>query len=107
MKSCIVSFVDSEGLRHSVQVEAGSLFEAAALAVATFRRHHCTPGLGSRLDVEVRSTTTHTVTVRKLQEWLSGGAKSPNEAVMKERLKNLLAGVYTVRGHLINCFNNQ
>ena len=34
---------------------------------------------------------THTVSMRKIREWLDGGAKSPNEKVTKERLKGLLA----------------
>jgi hypothetical protein len=35
----VVSFVDSIGIRHSVEVAAESLYEAAALAVREFRRH--------------------------------------------------------------------
>jgi hypothetical protein len=88
--SCIVSYLDSDGLRHSVEVEVDSLFEAAVLAVRTFRQHHCEPGQSSRLEVEVRSSVTHIITLKKIQEWLNGGAKTPREAVMKERLRSLL-----------------
>jgi hypothetical protein len=35
---CTVSFVDVRGIRHSVDVEADSLFEAAVLAVKRFRQ---------------------------------------------------------------------
>ena len=35
---CLVSVTDSDGVRHSVTVSAGSLFEAAAAGVAAFRR---------------------------------------------------------------------
>jgi hypothetical protein len=38
-RTCVVSFVDSDGIRHSVEVAAESLYEAAALAVKEFRRH--------------------------------------------------------------------
>jgi hypothetical protein len=34
---------------------------------------------------------THSVAMRKVREWLGGGAKSPKERTMKERLKGLLA----------------
>jgi hypothetical protein len=34
---------------------------------------------------------THTVTLRKVQEWLNGACRSPNEKAVKERLKGLLA----------------
>jgi hypothetical protein len=38
MLSCRVSFTDSEGIQHAVEVEADSLYEAVALAVAEFRK---------------------------------------------------------------------
>jgi len=37
MAICIVWFLDTEGLRHAVGIEAESLYEAAAVAVRTFR----------------------------------------------------------------------
>jgi hypothetical protein len=90
MASCVVSYVDIEGLRHSVEVEADSLYEAAVIAVRTFREHQCEPGHGSKIEVEIRSSVTHTVTLKKIHDWLRGGARTPKEAVMKERLRALL-----------------
>ncbi len=90
MAACVVSFVDCEGIRHTVEVEAESLFEAAALAIKTFKQHDCEPGLITKLEVEIRSAVTHTVTPKRIHEWLLGGARSPKEAVVKDRLKNLL-----------------
>jgi len=60
MAACIVSYVDVEGLRHRVEVEAESLYEAAVLAVRTFRQHDCEPGELSKLEVKIRSSITHT-----------------------------------------------
>ena len=88
--SCVVSYVDTEGLRHSVEVQAESLYEAAVLAIRIFRQHDCAPAEASRLEVEVRSSVVHTVTLRRVREWLSGGSKTPKDAVIKERLKALL-----------------
>ena len=90
MASCVVSYLDIEGLRHTVEVEAGSLYEAAVLAVRIFREHDCEPGALSKLEVEIRTSVIHTVTLKKIQEWVSGGSKSPKEAVMKDRLRELL-----------------
>ena len=90
MASCVVSYLDTEGLRHTVEVEAQSLYEAAVLAIRTFRQHECEPGQASTLDVEVRSSVIHTVTPKKIHEWLNRGARTPKEAVMKERLRALL-----------------
>ena len=90
MAACIVSYVDTEGLRHAVEVEAESLYEAAVLAVRTFRQHHCEPGELSKIEVEIRSSITHILTLKKIHSWLEGGAKSPKEAVTKERLRALI-----------------
>ncbi|MGD1091946.1 MAG: hypothetical protein ABSB35_08120 [Bryobacteraceae bacterium] len=90
--TCTVSFTDHEGLRHSVNVQAETLYEAVVLAVRAFRKHDCAPGPARVLEVEARSpSVTHTVAMRKVREWLDGGAKSPKEKIVKERLKGLLA----------------
>jgi hypothetical protein len=89
MAACIVSYVDTEGLRHTVEVQAAILYEAAVLYIRTFREHDCEPGPASKLEVEIRSSVVHTVTPKKLQEWLDGGAKTPREAVIKEKLRRL------------------
>jgi hypothetical protein len=90
MASCVVSFVDTEGIRHTVDVEAESLFEDAALAMRTFKQHDCEPGPITKLEVEIRSAVIHTVTPKRIHQWLHGGAKTPKEAVMKDRLRTLL-----------------
>ena len=90
MASCIVSYMDTEGLRHTVEVQAESLYEAAVLAMRVFKQHDCQPGEINKLEVEIRSSVIHTVTPKKVHEWLNGGAKTPKEAVMKERLRSLL-----------------
>jgi hypothetical protein len=90
MASCIVSYLDYEGLRHSVEVEAGSLYEAAVLAMRTFKQHDCEPGLITNLEVEIRSSVIHTVTPKKVHQWLESGARSPKDAVLKERLRAML-----------------
>ena len=94
-RTCIVSFVDSEGIRHSIEVAAESLYEAAALAVREFRRHPWTdgmePGAMTHLAVSVKSPAiTHEVTIRQLERWAGGGAKSPREILLKSRVRELL-----------------
>lgn len=90
MAVCIVSYLDTDGLRHTVEIEAESLYEAAVRAIRTFREHGCEPRGMNKLEVEIRSSVTHAVTVEKVHSWLNGGAKTPKEAVMKERLRALL-----------------
>jgi len=91
MATCVVSYLDTSGIRHTVEVDAQSLFEAAVLAIRVFREHDCEPREANQLEIEVRSSVVHTVTIRKIHDWLSGGARTPKEAVTKERLRSLLS----------------
>ena len=90
MPLCLVSYVDMDGVRHSVEVEAEGLYEAAVLGISAFKKHDLTPAGLTELHVEVRSTITHSVTVQKVQQWLTRGVVSPKEAVLKERLRALI-----------------
>ena len=94
LRKCRVSFTDSEGITHSVEVAAGSLYEAAALAVAEFRQSgfvHSEPGAASKLVVTVEApTTTHELPLRRLETWLTSSPKSPAEQLLKQRLRELV-----------------
>jgi hypothetical protein len=72
-------------------LRAGNLFHAGLLAVRAFKQSNCPPGYVSELEVEIRSPVKHIVTPKRIQEWLEGGAKSPKDAVMKERLRALIS----------------
>jgi hypothetical protein len=92
---CSVSFKDERGIRHTVEVEAESLFEAAILAVRAFRKAEWITNVGPAmpLDIEVRAPVTrHTITLIQVQRWLDGSVNSPNEMVKKAKLKELLTG---------------
>ena len=90
MAHCIVSYVDLDGVRHSVEVQAGGLYEAAILGLSAFRKHEIEPGAMAKLEVEVRSSIMYTLTVKHAKEWLQRGVRTPKEAVLKERLRELL-----------------
>src|ERR1700730_14880102 len=93
-RTCNVSFTDSGGLTHAVEVSADSLYEAAALALAEFRRCGFTaviPGPTARLAVAIKEpATTHELPKRTLRDWVESSAKGPRERVLKDRLKALL-----------------
>ena len=91
MAACTVSYVDLDGIRHSVEVEAEGLYEASVLAICAFRKHELTPAGITELQVEVHSSVTHTLPVRKVHEWLQRGVRTPKEAVLKERLRTMLS----------------
>jgi hypothetical protein len=93
-RSCVVSFTDPEGLEHSVRVSAATLYEAAVLAMAEFRRHGFADtrfGSATRLNVRVMAPeAAHVVSVGKVKTWLDGVGKNAGGQVEKNRLKYLL-----------------
>jgi len=82
--------MDLDGLRHSVELEADSLYEAAVRAIVVFRKHECEPGALSKLEIEVKTSVVHTLTKKQVLEWLNKGAKTPKDAVTKQELRALL-----------------
>lgn len=92
-KVCRVSFKDFEGVRHSVEVVAESVFEASALALSALSKHEWVEkiGPGTRLDVQIfEPGVTHTLIVAQLKQWLERPAGSPADTIRKRKLKNLL-----------------
>jgi hypothetical protein len=89
---CTVSFKDLRGIRHSAEVEAESLFEAAVLGI---RRLNADPwlekiGPATVLDVEVRALSTkHSISLNQLERWLASHG-SPQEVMKKAKLKMML-----------------
>jgi len=91
MAACTVSYVDLDGIRHSVEVEADGLYEASVLGICAFRKHELEPAAITQLEVEVHSSIKHTLAVRKVHDWLQRGVRTPKEAVLKERLRGLMS----------------
>ena len=96
-RRCTVSFTDSTGVTHAVEVSAATLFEAAALAVAEFRRcgfADATVGAGTSFAVTVQPpATTHTLRMSRLEAWLNSSGKSPAEQALKARLREEMARI--------------
>jgi hypothetical protein len=78
-KTCTVSVTDRCGTRHSVEVLAESLYEAAALGLKLLRDADWVGTLEpmTRLQLQVRAPTVmHEVTIQQLQRWLDGASNS-------------------------------
>lgn len=94
-KACSVVFTDLNGLRHTVELEADSVYEAVVLALQALRKSpfvELPPGGASRFQVCVReAVVTHEVSLRKVQEWVNAPSPSPAETVRRRRLKDILA----------------
>jgi len=97
MKHCVVSFVDSGGIRHSVEVQADSMYQAAAAALEAFHEHGCRPVSAVELEVQVRSAVTHNIRVGRLKQWAEAGGRCPQEAMLKRRIRAVLASASPAR----------
>lgn len=94
LRTCTVGFTGPSGVRHSVEVTAESVYEAAALGVSALRKNEWadTIAQGTELEIQVREpATSHRLTVGQIQRWCDGVAVSPDETLKKRRLKQLLA----------------
>ena len=93
-KACRVSFTDLDGVRHSVEVTADSLYEAAVLGLRALKKSAWVEavGPGTRLEIQVMEpAAVHVLLVAQLTRWLDGGATNPADFMKKKRLKELLA----------------
>jgi len=93
-RSCTVSFTDSEGVTHSAEVAASSLFEASVLGMAALQKAGIDPivlGDHARLTVTVQSPTVrHEVSAARVSAWLKSSGRSPREQTLKGRLRMIL-----------------
>ena len=87
VRTCRVSVRDVEGITHSVEVQAESLFEAAAAAVAIFKQQGWAAAaltLRATLRVEVTlPTVVHEVPIAAVERWLRSPSVSPREQLVK------------------------
>jgi hypothetical protein len=91
LRSCRVSYQDQEGIKHSVDVTAETLYEAAVLGMKALRVAGWLDAPHLMINVTVRAPeTTHTIRNAALAAWLSCAGKSPREQVLKSRLLELL-----------------
>ena len=93
VRVCTVSFQDARGIRHAVDVEAESLYEAVVLAVRRFRGDPWTQHIaqGTVLDVDVREPAVrHSISLQQVERWLGGATSNPSDASKKAKLKLIL-----------------
>lgn len=95
MARCRVSFIDSESVEHTAEVEADSLYEAVALAVADFREDPLVqeqPESMTEFTVAVlRNPTEHKIRLRQVAAWAEPTVREgPAGTVKRQRVRTLL-----------------
>src|SRR5208282_4899036 len=94
VRSCRVTVPDSEGISHTVDVTAASLFEAVAQGLAAFRGDDWVTDVGVRCGVvkvsvaEIR--VEHEVKLKDFTSWLERPGKSPRETIERQKVRGIL-----------------
>lgn len=94
VKTCRVTLTDLEGITHSVEVTATTLYEAVALGVAALRTGEWVTEIGqSMIPVRVRVSNVaveHEVKLGDLTKWLERSNGSPREMMERKRIRSIL-----------------
>lgn len=94
VRSCRVSTTDTEGVTHTVEVTASTLYEAVALGLKAIRGHDWVAGLNEQFGaVRVAVTSIpveHTVKLKDFAAWLERTAGSPRDVTARNRIREIL-----------------
>ncbi len=94
LKTCTVAVEDLANVIHSVNVTAGTLYEAVAQALATLRGEPWVAEIGKGLTtVTVKARhpeVTHIVRIQDFENWLNRPGRTPAEIVLKAKLRDIL-----------------
>jgi hypothetical protein len=93
---CRVSFNDSDGVLHGVDVDAESLYEAVAIAVAQFREddiNPLSPGPMTEFTVAVyRNPVEHKIQLGQVTRWAEHTTSEGPAGITKRRRVRTLLG---------------
>jgi len=97
---CKVSYCDLNGVEHTVEVSAESLYEAVAQGLRVFRENDWIDEMGrgqTTISVAVRHPEVqHKVRIQDFERWLESQGRTPAEMSLKARLRELLSEVARV-----------
>lgn len=90
-RTCRVSFTDGSGTKHTAEVVAETLYEAALVGLKAISETWAgEPGMRTPISIST-VPVEHQVTLFQIKEWAEKpGGRSPKEVVMKNRLTELL-----------------
>jgi hypothetical protein len=94
---CRVSFTDSDGVLHGLDVDAESLYEAVAIAVAQLRENDVSPsapGPMTEFTVAVyRNPVEHKIRLSQVTKWAENTVKEGPTGITKRQRVRALLGV--------------
>ena len=94
VRTCRVSCWDAQGVEHTAQVTARSLYEAVAQALRVFREDEWSEdphrGPVSVVVTINQPQVEHKVRIKDFENWLESAGKSPAEMALKSRLREII-----------------
>ena len=94
IRSCRVTIRDLDGVSHTVEVTAGTLYEAVAEGLATIRGNEWVAGMAEGLNVVKVSVADvrveHEVKLVDFTKWLERTGGSPREMSDRKRIRSIL-----------------
>jgi hypothetical protein len=94
IRSCRVTIADMDGVAHTVEVTAATLFEAVALGLKQLQGNEWVAGIGRPMDtvtVSVKSIPVeHRVRIGEFTKWLERSGTSPAEVTRKRKVREIL-----------------
>lgn len=94
VRTCRVTVTDLEGVSHTVEVTASTLYEAVALGLAAVRGDEWVAGLPEGLaPVRVAVTSIpveHSVKIRDFTRWVERRGGSPRDVADRDRIRSIL-----------------
>jgi hypothetical protein len=93
MRSCWVTIQDLDGVAHTVEVTASSLYEAVAQGLAAIRGHEWVAGVAEGRNVKVSVADVrveHEVKLADFTRWLETRGRSPREVSQRQKIREIL-----------------
>ena len=94
VRSCRVTIQDMDGVSHTVEVTAATLYEAVAQALAAIRGNDWVAGIAQGLNVVKVSVADvrveHEVKLMDFTKWVDRTGGSPREISDRQRIRSIL-----------------
>jgi hypothetical protein len=94
VRSCRVTTKDMDGVKHTVEVTAETLYEAVALGLVALRGNDWVMGIAQGLNTVQVSVVDipieHSVKIQDFHDWLERSTGAPREISKRLRIKTIL-----------------
>jgi hypothetical protein len=94
IRSCRVTIRDLDGVSHTVEVTAATLYEAVALGLAALRGNEWVAGIADGLNAVKVSVADvrveHEVRLQDFTKWVEKAGGSPRELSDRNRIRSIL-----------------